>query len=348
MIRNRNSEILRDVRFDTLKPHPQNPKIHPDSQARLMSATLDDLGFAGTVEAYRNDGGELVLLDGHLRQKVAPDHIVDVVVLDFDEAEAAQYLMTRDPIGWRAERDRDAMDALMRDINTANAELQEFIAQEATAAGLYMEQTFGDGGVRHLGSDLGGLYNAENDHEIEPYKLAHRIEAIWQAGGGLCIDLFSGYGQLAEWYRRRFETVITVDKRAEEADFNMAALDFIRNHLLDYDFDFIDFDDEGAPAAEIAAMFEVLEGKRSRPFYMALTDGNGLNLQLRGRFDFGRYLMPAGVRQSTGNDYDSFEVYVTNFVHRIAERHGFAASALSSHQGRKGHVVYQTWLIKPQ
>jgi hypothetical protein len=203
------------------------------------------------------------------------------------------------------------------------------------------------GEKKHTISRSGRLYE---NHEIEPYKLAHRIEAAWRSNGGLALDLFSGAGQLAAWYRRRFQRVITVDKdfAVGDVDYSMKAKAFIEKHLTEYmDFDFVDFDDEGMPTAEIQAFFAAIEEKRNEPFYVALTDGCGLNMKMRGYVDFGTsYLVEGGEkRRATRADYDAFEDTVTAFVAKCASRSGFTASQLSSYRGRENNVVFQTWYV---
>jgi hypothetical protein len=83
---------------------------------------------------------------------------------------------------------------------------------------------------------------------------------------------------------------------------------------------------------------------------LALTDGNGLNLKLRGKFDFsGIYLVdePPGTRKATPDDFLRFPEMVTEFLIKCAASADFAAQLISSYQGRKMDVLYQTWLIEP-
>jgi hypothetical protein len=201
-------------------------------------------------------------------------------------------------------------------------------------------------------SRSGRLYNAGDGHDVEPFKLAYRIEAAWKAHGHKALDLFSGAGQLAAWYRRRFSTVITVDKAYQhgDVDYSMSASDFIEKHLNEHlDFDYVDFDDEGCPGREIQMFFHAIAGKKSTPFVLSLTDGNGMNMKFRGKGNLAEMYMVDGesMRQLTRSDYDALEQTVTDFMQKVAALSGFSATALSSYRGREGNVLFQTWSIMP-
>ena len=187
-------------------------------------------------------------------------------------------------------------------------------------------------------------------HQTEPCKFAFRMEAAWRARGVLALDLFSGKGALAQFYRRRFDRVVTVDKNPEcSVDYVMEAQAFIDQHLDGLlSFDFVDFDDEGTPAREIAAFFEAIAGRKEESFVLALTDGYGLHLKIRGSYNPGVYLQGEDrPRRATHRDYEHFEDTVTEFVRRCTTQWGFRATNWSCYRGRMGNVVYQTWLIEP-
>ena len=184
--------------------------------------------------------------------------------------------------------------------------------------------------------------------DVHAGKLAYRVEAAWRAKGDLAIDLYSGQGQLAEWYARRFHRVVRVDRQAYDGiEFVGPALDWLNKSLsrVALTFDFIDFDDEGSPLREVRRLFEVLPAERTRPFVLCLTDGSGLNLKSRGRFDPSLYLLGGAKRQATRQDYDDFEALVTGAVERAAASGGFTAQQWSSVRGSEGNVLYQTYEI---
>jgi hypothetical protein len=324
-----------------LLPWPRNPRQIREAEAERLAESVETFGQVETLAI--GPGNEVY--NGHQRLNVlmakhGPDYEVDVRVssraLTEKEREKLTVYLHRGAAGsWD-------FDILANEFDVG--ELLDWGFED-------WELGIGDSPEEdpHQITRSGRLYNAGDGHEIEPFKLAYRVEAAYRAEGNLALDLYSGEGQLASWYRRRFKRVVTVDKAyaVGDVDYSMPAEKFIRDILPEYidDFDFVDFDDEGCPAKEIATFFEVLRGRRKRDFVLALTDGQGLNLQLRGYFDPGTYLMPSeGMRRATREDYDAFEDMVTAFVERVAE--GWAPELISSYCGRKGHVVFQTWLMR--
>lgn len=186
--------------------------------------------------------------------------------------------------------------------------------------------------------------------DINPAKLAYRVEAAWRAAGDLAIDLFSGQGQLAVWYERRFSTVIRVDR----SDYNgvthiMSAQAFLASdefaHVA-HAFDFVDLDDEGSPLNEVMTLFAALPADRQRPFVLCITDGSGLNLKFHGLFNPALYGLDGAVRRATTPDYERFDALVTSTVNNTAVQHGWVAEQWSSIRGSEGNVVYQTYAIR--
>jgi DNA modification methylase len=128
---------IRKIKASELTPHSRNWRLHPKMQEKAMRGVLSDIGAADVLKAYYAEDGKLTLLDGHLRREVAPDFEWTVAILDFNEAEATEYLLTYDPLSAMAEADKEKMDALLRDISTDNQAVQEMLAEMAEKAGLY-------------------------------------------------------------------------------------------------------------------------------------------------------------------------------------------------------------------
>jgi hypothetical protein len=324
------------------KYNRQNYRLHPESQRNTVEASLDQTGWFDEV-SYSPVSDQI--FDGHLRveltiEKYGPDALVPVKMYDLDEAETQKALLLKDTTTGMAEIDLPKFEALWGEVDFEVPEFSSFVAGEFSSP----DENKADREI----SPTGRLYNAGEGHDIEPFKLAYRVEAAYKSRGDLALDLFSGEGQLATWYRRRFDRVITVDKNLPrgDVDYSMPADIFIRSHINDFiDFDFIDFDDEGTPAREIQTLFSAIEGKRT-PFVLCLTDGNGLNLRYRGHFDFRTYLIEnERSRPATRQDYDDFENMVTGFIYKVSA--GFKPAQISSYRGRQNNVVYQTWLMTP-
>src|SRR5437868_7245771 len=100
--RNRIKRHVR-IRAGDLVPHELNPRLHPEAQRQALEALYEQIGFARSLLAYELPDGRLKLIDGHLRQDLAPDLIVDVEVLDVDDAEARALLLSIDPLAQLAD-----------------------------------------------------------------------------------------------------------------------------------------------------------------------------------------------------------------------------------------------------
>ena len=119
-----------------LRPNPNNWRTHPEKQFNAIRGVLAEVGFAGAELARELEDGTLELIDGHARAEVAGTAEVPVLVLDVNEAEANKILATCDPIGAMADSDAAKLDAVLRDVETANEDLSQMIADLANEAGL--------------------------------------------------------------------------------------------------------------------------------------------------------------------------------------------------------------------
>jgi DNA modification methylase len=110
-IRNRIIE-LRLIPAHRLLDNPKNWRHHPGPQRSALSQILEEIGWADACLAHE-EGGELVLIDGHLRKDLAGGEVVPVLVLDVDEAEAETILASLDPLAGMASADPEALGKLM-------------------------------------------------------------------------------------------------------------------------------------------------------------------------------------------------------------------------------------------
>ncbi len=111
LIRNRIVRHVR-VRAGDLVPHELNPRRHPVAQRNALRAIYQEVGFARSLLAYELPDGRLKLLDGHLRQDLDPNMLVEVEVLDVNEEEARKLLLSLDPLAVLAEHDLEKLDTL--------------------------------------------------------------------------------------------------------------------------------------------------------------------------------------------------------------------------------------------
>lgn len=110
-VRNRIVRHVR-VRAGDLVPHEHNARAHPDVQKRALLALYAEVGFARSLLAYELPDGRLKLIDGHLRQRLDPEMIVEVEVLDVGDEEARKLLLSIDPLAALAEYDAGRLDEL--------------------------------------------------------------------------------------------------------------------------------------------------------------------------------------------------------------------------------------------
>jgi DNA modification methylase len=120
--------------------NPDNPRKHPQNQRDAMRGSLDTLGWIAPVIELANG----FLLDGHERIYQALDQGDDTpvpfIVVDLTEAEAKLALASFDFLTTMATYDRDALDALLKDVQTDDTRLQAMLSEMAAANDLY----FGD------------------------------------------------------------------------------------------------------------------------------------------------------------------------------------------------------------
>jgi DNA modification methylase len=134
-IRDRIKE-LRRVKASELLADPRNWRLHPLGQKNALKGLLDEVGYADALLARELPDGRLMLVDGHLRAETTPDEIVPVLVLDLNEAEAGKVLATLDPLAGMAEMDCAKLDALLREVDIGNADVQKMLDDLAEDAGL--------------------------------------------------------------------------------------------------------------------------------------------------------------------------------------------------------------------
>jgi hypothetical protein len=111
MPRNRIVEHVK-VRAGDLVPHELNPRTHSDVQKQALRSLYEEIGFARSLLAYRLSDGRLKLIDGHLRQSMDAEAIVDVEVLDVTDAEARALILAIDPLAQLAGYHQENLAAL--------------------------------------------------------------------------------------------------------------------------------------------------------------------------------------------------------------------------------------------
>lgn len=120
---------LRRIQASALRANPKNWRRHPDEQVAAMTSMLGRIGITDALIGRDTPGG-VELLDGHMRQNIAGDDTVPVLILDLTDQEAELMLATFDPLGDLALMDAEALRALLEhaDVDDEDAFLRKMMA----------------------------------------------------------------------------------------------------------------------------------------------------------------------------------------------------------------------------
>ena len=58
---------FRKIPAKDIKPHPQNPRLHSESQKRTLRYMLKHVGVADVTVVYEDPEWGMTLIDGHMR-----------------------------------------------------------------------------------------------------------------------------------------------------------------------------------------------------------------------------------------------------------------------------------------
>jgi DNA modification methylase len=121
---------------EQLLANPRNFRVHPKAQQQALLGVMQEVGVVDAVMVNQRTG---FVVDGHLRVALAISErqpMVPVTYVDLSEDEEALILATFDPIAAMAATDNAQLDALLRDVATGEAAVQEMLAELAKASGL--------------------------------------------------------------------------------------------------------------------------------------------------------------------------------------------------------------------
>ena len=120
----------------TLLAHPQNWRVHGHLQAEAMAGVLNEVGWVQRVIVNQRTGQ---LVDGHLRVKLAlqrQESSIPVLYVDLSEEEERLVLVTLDPIAALAEADKGMLRALLEEVSSGDAGIQQMLSQLAQEEGI--------------------------------------------------------------------------------------------------------------------------------------------------------------------------------------------------------------------
>lgn len=124
---------------DQLLANPKNFRRHPNIQREALRGSLNDLGWIAPVVVNRLSGH---LIDGHARveEALTKGAQVPVAYVELTDAEEAEALAVLDPISAMATVDKEALDALLREVKTGEAGIMAMLADLAKDSGLYLDK----------------------------------------------------------------------------------------------------------------------------------------------------------------------------------------------------------------
>src|SRR5712672_2658407 len=122
---------LRRVKAKDLIPNPKNWRVHPKAQTAALRGLLAEVGYADALLARELSDGRLQLIDGHLRAETTPSAMVPVLILDVSEDEADKILLSLDPLAGMAESDSERLQALLDNVRTDSAAVEQLFARIA-------------------------------------------------------------------------------------------------------------------------------------------------------------------------------------------------------------------------
>jgi hypothetical protein len=158
----------------TLLPHPQNPKVHPVEQDRVVRGSLDEVGWLRAVLKNRVTGH---VLDGHARIKLAIEEGEATVPIDYCEVPAEKeglVLRVLDQSAALAQVHVERWAALQRETVVESQALQAFFRAQAQRYGLNP-----DGEGRRPGAAV-----QRREHEGALAERTAALVAQWQVEAG--------------------------------------------------------------------------------------------------------------------------------------------------------------------
>jgi DNA modification methylase len=121
---------------EQLLANPANWRLHPKEQQQALAGALSEVGWVAQVLVNRTTGH---VVDGHLRVELAisrGEPSVPVAYVELSDEEERLVLASLDPLAAMATAERDALAALLAEIETGDAALAALLAELAEQNGI--------------------------------------------------------------------------------------------------------------------------------------------------------------------------------------------------------------------
>jgi hypothetical protein len=332
---------IQEIALSELHPWEDNPREN-EQAVDVVAESIRSFGFNVPILCDQNK----MIIAGHTRWKAAQKldmEKVPVILLDMNDTQRRAFAIADNKTAEIADWNFPKLKEILLELKSEDIDVKSmgFSAEE-------IKELLGDTSFEHtIGDHLSKGY-VEGIDEINPLKLAYRLESVCRCHKReLSIDLFSGQGRLSFWYKRLFNKVIRIDKKNYDGiDFNQNAETFLNHHLSEY----IDFDDEGCPGKELQLFFSLIKCKKE-PFILCLTDGMGLALKVRGKINlYDKYHIGKNetIKISDDSQYRDFDQYLKYLLDTLCSLHGFVNKPINWYRGADGNVIYAGFEVAPK
>lgn len=118
-----NNLKIETVKITDLKPHPKNPRIHPESGIEKLVKSIKEFGWTNPILASRDK----YILAGHARLKAAQRaglKEVPVIFLPLDGAKALAYLIADNRLQEETTWDNDLLAELVNELKNFDYDLE--------------------------------------------------------------------------------------------------------------------------------------------------------------------------------------------------------------------------------
>jgi len=114
---------IKTVKVGELKPHPKNPRVHPDSAIEKLERSIKEFGWTNPILV----SAEGYLLAGHARLKAAEKagiSEVPVIYLPLEGAKAEAYLIADNRLQDETDWDYEKLKDLLQELDTGELDLE--------------------------------------------------------------------------------------------------------------------------------------------------------------------------------------------------------------------------------
>ncbi|MGB4501179.1 MAG: ParB/Srx family N-terminal domain-containing protein [Natronincolaceae bacterium] len=129
---------VQKIDIDKLKPHPKNPRVHPDSAIEKLVRSIKEFGWTNPILVSK-DGQ---ILAGHARLKAAKKagiEEVPVIYLPLEGAKAEAYMIADNRLQEETDWDYEKLESLLGNMTESGFDLEITGFSEIEVEGLLQD-----------------------------------------------------------------------------------------------------------------------------------------------------------------------------------------------------------------